>query len=807
MTSIFKTLSSIVFFFLLIFCVFSVSAQIHGLVQYHNEPVAFADVLLINSVDSTLVSFSYTSDEGRFEFIEPDHDRYFVQISYLGLEDYITASFLYQGGNSDLGIITMMESAVHINELLVLARKPLLEIKSDMMVLNVSNSVLANGDDAFSLLRKAPGVVIDNNENLTLLGKSGVMIYIDGKPSPLSSADLSNYLKTLSSDDIESIEIISNPSAKYDAQGSAGIINIKRKKLKNQGLNGTIDGAVRQGRTFGHNYGVKINYMKDNLNLFSSLSYYDNDNWNFNDFFRRQNGLGIKTFNTNHNNSHGLNAKLNMDYRLSNHSTLGLIAESNFNNFEMNNDAETFLGDENLLRIDSILINQGAAMSHSDNYNFNLNYYYDYSATKFNVDVNYGFFIRENNNYTPNLYYTPDRDRISSRSEIRIITPTDIKLLNAKMDYEKKFKKSVIELGAKSALVETTNNFRFYNFLDGMEVLNNALSNNFDYNEWVNAVYGRYSYKAKKWGFNAGMRLESSHTKGHLKSINAENEEIVERNYIDIFPNLGISFTPSAPHSFQMSYGRRINRPNYQDLNPFEFQLDELTFEKGNPFLNPEYTSNIQVSHTYNYKLTTTLSYSHTTDVITRIIDTARVNASFITWDNIASRTSYSISASMPLAITDKWSVFTNLSVVYANNQADFGEGKLIDLDVTSFNAFHQQSYKLPGNFSIEMSAWYMSPSIWEGSFIMRSMWSVSTGISKRLPDNIGRISLNFDDLFLTNAWEGKSIFGGLVMNANGGWDSRRVRLSASYNFGKQFKSKTRNRNTGLEDEQGRIKK
>ena len=285
------------------------------------------------------------------------------------------------------------------------------------------------------------------------------------------------------------------------------------------------------------------------------------------------------------------------------------------------------------------------------------------------------------------------------------------------------------------------------------------------------------------------------------------NDKLVELTYTNVFPSAGISYMINQKHNVQLSYGRRINRPSYQDLNPFEFQLDQLTYEKGNPFLRPEFTDNIQFVHTLAQKITTTLSYSHTSDVITRIVDTAGVKGSFITWDNIAYRKVYSIGVGAPISFSEKWSTYTNINGVHTRNNADFGNGKTINLSVSSFNIYHQQSMILPKGWSTEISGWYSSPSIWEGTFVMESMWAAGVGISKKFSSNKGKITLSVDDIFKTNVWRGESTFGALYMDVNGGWDSRRVRLSVNYNFGKQVKGKNVKRSRGFDGEQDRIKK
>jgi iron complex outermembrane receptor protein len=782
--------------------------SVKGTIKENNAPIAFANIILHQAKDSSIAKFTYSDDNGQFYFDGLKPDRYFVKITYVGLNDYVSDSFDMDQNDYNMGEVQMHSHAKTLSEVTITAKKPLMEVKPDKIVLNVAGSILASGDDALSLLRKSPGVLVDNNENITLLGKSGLVVYIDGKPSPLTSAELANMLKNMSSNDIESIEIISNPSAKYEAQGTAGIINIKRKRQNNAGFNGNATLSARQGLTSAMNSGLGLNYRNEFLNIASNGNVYYSENYNFNNFYRTQNSLGFSTVNENRNKNRGLNSKITADYYLNKKSTLGIIVEYNQNDFNMTNESETRLGNKLLTETDSFLVNNGVNKELSNTTNLNANYYFDNGdETTFNMDVNYGRYDRENNSFTPNHYFSGDRSQITSKYEIRSITPTIIDIYTLKMDYEQKLGKGKISGGIKSALVKTDNAFDFYNIQNGTERLNLNFSNIFKYDELVNAAYANYNIQIKKVGINAGLRVENSNTKGNLISMVPGNDKLVELTYTNVFPSAGISYMINQKHNVQLSYGRRINRPSYQDLNPFEFQLDQLTYEKGNPFLRPEFTDNIQFVHTLAQKITTTLSYSHTSDVITRIVDTAGVKGSFITWDNIAYRKVYSIGVGAPISFSEKWSTYTNINGVHTRNNADFGNGKTINLSVSSINIYHQQSMILPKGWSTEISGWYSSPSIWEGTFVMESMWAAGVGISKKFSSNKGKITLSVDDIFKTNVWRGESTFGALYMDVNGGWDSRRVRLSVNYNFGKQVKGKNVKRSRGFDGEQDRIKK
>ncbi len=301
------------------------------------------------------------------------------------------------------------------------------------------------------------------------------------------------------------------------------------------------------------------------------------------------------------------------------------------------------------------------------------------------------------------------------------------------------------------------------------------------------------------------MRLEQTNSEGNLTSFATTEDDNVKRNYLNLFPSAGVTYQVNDKNSLVFNYSRRINRPSYQDLNPFRQRLDELTFEKGNPFLQPEYTNKFQLTHTFNYAINTTLSFDHTTDLIGRLTDAETETSAFITYQNIADRFNYSLNVSGAVPIKEWWSTYTSLTAFHQRNRADFGEGKTIALNVTSFNAYMQQTFTLPKDFTVEISGFYSSPSIWEGAFKMEEMWQLNAGIAKKVLKGKGNIKLNINDIFKTQVWRGVSRFGDLYMVANGGWDSRRVALNFNYLIGNN-KVKSQRRNTGLEDESSRIK-
>jgi hypothetical protein len=302
------------------------------------------------------------------------------------------------------------------------------------------------------------------------------------------------------------------------------------------------------------------------------------------------------------------------------------------------------------------------------------------------------------------------------------------------------------------------------------------------------------------------VRVEQTDSEGELTSQKPEQNETVKQDYLDVFPSGGITYQLNPKNSFRLNYSRRIDRPDYQDLNPFEYRLDELTFQKGNPFLKPQYSNNFALGHTFNYTLNTTLSYSHTNDLMAELTDTAGMGAAFLTTENVADQDVFSLSVSYPFTLTKAWNGFANTGVSHTHNKADFGDGKIIDIQATTFNIYAQQSFILPKEFTVEISGWYNSPGIWGGNFAMDAMFSVDAGIQKSLWQNRGSLKVGIDDIFNSQGWSGENDFGGLALKASGEYESRQLKIDFTYLMGNKEVKSSRKRSTGLEDESKRIK-
>ncbi len=787
---------------------FKNTGDILGQVQdAEGQAVIYANVGLYQPSDSSLVKVELTDESGFFAFRQISAGTYYLEISYIGMAPYRSGLITLEAGQSlKLPLITLQAAATDLAEVEVTAQRPLLEVKPDKLVMNVQGSINATGNDAMELLRQAPGVVVDQNDNISLMGKSNVRIFINGRPTRLSGEDLVALLESMQADEIDAIEIITNPSARYEAEGSAGIINIRLVSQQKKGGNLHFNAGYSRGMFDRYNASVSGNFRDKKVNLFGSYGYRDGQRWFFHDFYRTQNNLFFDQYSSREGRRLNHNFQTGMDYYLNKKQTLGFLIQGNLQTSDGISTSTTEMGNLSTGQTDSLLLAQNISDGFRNNYLFNINYTFNKNKnTSWHFNADYAFFRSNRNQQQPNDYYTADGDSLLQSYLYYTHSPTDIDIYTFKADHERPAFSGTLGSGIKLTRVITDNLFEFYNTGEANpNLLDTTRSNQFQYIEDVLAAYVTFNKEIGKWRLDLGLRAEQTHTLGELTPFtSSQTVDPVERNYLNFFPSLGIGLQLTPKHNMQLSYSRRINRPNYQDLNPFEFKMDELTFRKGNPFLNPEYTHSVQLTHTYNYALNTSIGYSHTTGLITRLSDTTGVKGSFLSYYNLATQDNYNFNISGNIPITEWWSTYTNFSAFHLRNHANFGEGKIVDVAVTSFSVFSQHVFRLPANFSIELSGRYSAPSIWGGNFYTRAFWGINAGIQKKFAADRGQVKLSLNDIFLSQRWQGQSELGVLTMQSRGGWDSRRLSLSLSYRIGQAAKGRGRNntRKTGLEDE------
>lgn len=770
-----------------------------------NKPVPYITVLLLQSKDSSLVKGDITNENGIYKFENVANGTYIISTSGIGFQKYYSGIITANGGDTEENI-SLLASDKSLKEVKVTGKKPMIEVKADKTVFNVEQSINAAGSNALDLLRKSPGVRVDKDENIEMRGKNNVLIYIDGKPTYLGAKDLAAMLKNMQSSDVESIELISNPSAKYDASGNAGIINIRLKKNKKFGTNGSLNLGLAEGKYFKQNAALNLNHRNKQVNVFGNYSYNQAKNFNFQYFDRTQNAqhYDFKSENVNQNATH--NIKAGADYYINSKNVIGVMANLMASTGEFTSASKTFINPVGG-QLNRILIANNTIKGTSINTGLNLNYKYeDTSGRSFNIDLDYGNFNSQNKSYQPNTYWNPAETSILSRSVYRNFTPTIINIYTAKSDYEQNFLKGKLGIGVKTAYVKTDNDFQFYDVVNNEDTLNLNRSNHFVYTENVNAAYINYSRTFKeKISAQFGLRAEQTNSAGQLSSAFPKNDDTVNRHYINLFPSAGISYNINAKNSLGITYSRRIDRPNYQDLNPFENKLDELTYEKGNAFLRPQYTNSVDLTHTFMQYFTTTVSYSRIKDMFMQTTDTTEFSRTYVTQKNFASMDIAGINISFPAPVRKWWMIYCNINANYNKLQANF-EGRILSNTYYTYTFYADNNFTLPKEFALNISGWYSGPSYWGGTFKTKPMGSLDLGLQKTFLHKKLTAKLSLSDVFKTQRWYATSNFSGLYVRANGNYESRQLRLNLAYRFGSSEIAKKRERESGAEKESGRIK-
>jgi len=797
-----------------------INSSIKGIALEENgDPLLYANILLHAAQDSSLTKAELTDETGLYTFVNIPAGQYFIKISYVGMAEYSSEVFTFEEGEmKTLKVIRLSNQGSDLDEVVVTAQRRMIEVRPDKIIFNVENSIGAGGSNALELLRKSPGVVLDNNENVTLMGKSGVRIYINDRPARLSGTDLANYLRSLNAADIDNIEIITNPSAKYEAEGNAGIINIKLKKNKNFGTNGSITGNYGNGVVEDWSGQLQLNHRKNFYNIFGSYGYNDAANYNFEALDREQEGLFYDQRVDRFNYWEGHNVRLGSDFFINKKHTLGFIVSANKNTSSGPGFSNTEIGSLTTRNVvDSILIAETQEIGDNDRFDVNLNYQIKGENDLFwNVDLNYGTYNTESEHTYENFYSTPEllgRRGLTNNEDSQ---NTQIDIYTGRVDFEKNVGIGKLAVGLKSSIVDTDNSFQFFNVLNDTPILNTRRSSDYTYYENVNAAYANYDWKKDKFTYQLGLRTEASQTEGVLRGVDQDSTNT--RNYIDLFPSAGVSYQINQKNTLGLGYSRRLDRPNYSNLNPFIFFINDKTTSTGNPFLRPQYTTNFQITHTYNYSINTVLKYSRTRDLMTRFSeatiaegdvpdvpggDIVMTGERFF-WENLGSQENLSLNISAPYSITEWWSTFSSITASVVSNQGNYGEGKVVDIVRPAINFYGQHTFKLPKDFSFELSGWFSGGGVWGGNFETGPMGQISAGMQKKLFKNQGTLKVNFTDIFLTSQWKANVNFGALSTSGFGGWDSRRLRVSYTHSFGNQ-KVKTRKRKTGSEEESKRL--
>ena len=771
------------------------------------NPAAFANVLLLQAADSSLTKGSITGENGQFTFEQIKAGRYLVSASSVGYDPVFSEAFDFNGKTLELPEMAFGQAGVELDAVTVEATKPFMELRNDKLIINVESSPVAAGSNALELLAKAPGVVIDQDNRLSLKGKSGVLVMIDGKNTYMSTEELIRMLETTPADNIETIEIIDNPSAKYDAQGNAGIINIRMKKDKNLGLNGNFTAGAGYGNFPKANSSLRLNYREKDFNVYGNYSYYYNKRFQNLYIDRRvptSNGtVRFDQANEQENWSNSHRASVGFDYFISDKTTIGILGNTQQGSWKATADNITQLSGNNPEPFS--LVNADMTADDAwDNYtgNVNVRHTFDKKGQEISFDADYARYVQNQDMTNSNYFFDAEKTEVATPNLVMSDNTSKVTIRAVKADYSHPITEKIqLETGAKFSAVRTDNGIDFSVFQDDAWVNDPLRTNQFRYEESILAGYINLNTQWKIFNIQMGLRGEQTASDGYSVTL----DQRVKRDYFNLFPSMAVSHQVGEKHSLSYTYSRRIDRPSYQDLNPFVFFLDQYTFGVGNPFLQPQLTNSFGMTYSLQNTFMLNVNYARTTDVMQEVIlQNDEELSTFQTWQNLDNFDNFSVSASVPVGITKWWSSRVNLVGFYNKFDSEFSNGAINEEQWSArFNV--NNNFTLPSGIRAELSGWYQSAVIW-GIFQIDPRWSLDAGVSTPVLNGKGNLKLNIVDIFNTNQTFGFIDQGTIDMDLENLRESRRVNLSFSYRFGNDEVKPARNRRTATEEEQGRVK-
>ncbi len=783
---------------------FSQSSLSGNILDETGAGLPFANILLLNGTDSSLVKGTTTDTAGVFQFQRIPKGNYIVSAQMLGYEAWFSESFLLGEGHKNLPTQRLNSLVEQLGEVSVTAARPLLQVTPNAMVVNVSASALMASGNAHQVLEKSPGITVDQDGNISLKGKSNVLVYIDGKPTYLSNADLVRMLQSTPAESIEKVEIMDNPPAKYDASGNAGIINIVRKRDASLGMNGNVSLNLGYG-TFGKaTPSLNLNYKGKKLGLFGSYSY----NWGkrFNDMsIYRRIPYGDETSifdqkNERDNWVRNNNFRLGADLNLSKTTTVGVMLSGNIGTWDESGFIKTQLAgvypnEFDYLNADTRTGNDWNNLT----YNFNIKQKIG-AKGDLTFDADYVNWGNGNGQLNQSRYFLNDNSAFGDPYDVKTASTTDIDIIALKTDYSVPLTDNLsLETGFKSSNVKTDNELDFRERTTGDFIQDLARSNQFSYTENIQAGYVNVSTKfGKKWSVQAGLRGENTYSKGYSATL----DSTVTRTYFNVFPSVSASFNEENQYSLSFSYSRRIDRPNYENLNPFEFFLDQFTFGRGNPFLQPQFTDAYGITYGIKNMVFITLNYNDTKEAITQVLlQDEEKQATYQTTVNLNRIRNYSVNVAAPVTLTKWWNMNLNLTGFMNKITSPFEEGDQIDQEKFTVTGRVSNTFSLPKGVKVELMGFYQSPMVW-GIFEMEPQYQVDLSASKSFGPL--RAQLSFNDVFNIRDFKGRVYQGDIKTDFGGKWESRVVRLNLSYAFGNQKVRMNRRRGTASDDLQQR---
>jgi hypothetical protein len=788
----------------------SAQSQIAGRVLTENNgPLAFANVLLLRQADSSLVKGQVTKEDGTFRFEQVPPSTYLIAISavsytklYTGIVEITSVT-----STKDLGSFIVKEDANLLKTVEIVAKKPMFEQKLDRLVVNVSDNITAAGSTALEVLERSPGVVVNRqNNSISLSGKDGVVVMLNGKLTYMPMDAVVQMLSSLSADNIEKLELLSTPPANLDAEGNAGYINIVLKRREDQGFNGSVSATVGYGKGETGNTSLNLNYQKGKANVFGGYTYLRNGQENPMRFSRRV-GVGANTVETDTRsdrfptrNNH--NARLGLDYNISKKTVLGLLCTAYDTKWEMqaNNLSEKRINGslDTIIRIASEEVNQWR------HYGGNMHVQHTFSKrSSLLFDADYLYYYDNNPVDYENRFFN-NSEVLVGGSTARSSKKTPIRIGVGKLDYIHTFKDEMkLETGVKATVSNFGNDVKVEELNGTVWVPQPGLTANYHLDEEILAAYATLERKlTQKTSAKIGLRYE--YTDSNLGSN--EQENIVDRQYGRFFPSLFVSHEFNKKNQMSISFSRRITRPTFNEMAPFVIFVDPTTSFSGNSALQPAFSNTLKL----DYKMASTLfSLQHTIEDSTIARFQSRVqpgtNTQYSTSVNLKQSRTSSFTIGHPYSPTKWWRMYINSSIVYTESDFYLYDNELLTVQNVNYNLFSSQTFTLPKSFSFELSGFYNSGGLW-GTAKNKPFGAVNAGLQKKLAGKGGNLSLGYDNFLNTLVFRGTFD----VPQQNQYFSSRlqfnqpTIKLTYARNFGSN-KVKSASKRASAEDERKRV--
>ena len=770
------------------------------LVDGKGVPLTFANVAVLKAADTAFVAGAVTDSAGAFSIATPAAGRYLLRITAIGFAAKKTDPFEVTDAAlaKDFGTITLKGETKVLDDVTVTALRPTITQLPDRMVVSVEGTAMAAGNNAFTLLTKAPGVFIDGEGNIQLNGRGGVTIMLDGRLTYLSARDLRTLLESMSAENIKNIEIITNPSSKFDAEGTAGILNINLKKNTLQGINGSIYASINHNfQQTGFTAGGNIAHKKGRWNSFLFLDGAKRVGGRDATFTRVFYGNGKTTYfdqtATGDFEAEGPPSfRLGTDYTINDKHSVGFMAAFNTNTAHSSFLTNTYIGND-----------PKTPYQYIDADNYNSNTYTNYTGnvhwvnkmdtlgTQLSTDFDFVKITNKGEGFFYN-YFTDIQAAQPTKDFLYTSTPNGYDIVSGKIDFIRPLKnKHKVEAGAKGSHVVSDNDSRFYFANNGL-VLDPNRTNHFKFNETIYAAYLNWSGPiSKKLTVQTGLRAEQTENTGRQLTTKQDSS----RSYLGLFPTLFVQQKVTDNYSINWSYSRRLSRPNYGNLNPFRAYRDPYTWWEGNPGLRPQYTNIFSIAQAFKKIYHLTLSYHRQTDVITEVptLDVEK-NITIYTIGNLDRGHNVSATALAPIKITKKWDTQNTAVLSYAQFETVTLNGQL-ENDQLFYMIQSNHTIQLPKDFRMEVSMMYRGPAA-NGLYLMASMHRVDVAFKKSFLKKKLDLTVNGNDLFKGMRYLWTTDIGGNVNDFDQYFRFRSIGATLRYNFSRGQKVETKTRST-----------